>query len=162
MRKRRTREHIIADLSVNYVERLVLKCGFVLNRFIFDYGHDLYVKTFNEDGEVEANNCLIQMKASDAPAYVEQGKGIAMVLERRDIDAWIEETMPVFLIVYDAQKETAYWLHIQSETVRTKFSRNSETVTLRLRTEDVLNQEAIRHFRQLKEQAVRQEEKKYD
>ncbi len=26
-RKRRTREHVIADLSINHVERLVSKCG---------------------------------------------------------------------------------------------------------------------------------------
>ena len=38
MRKRRTREHIIADLSVNHMERFALRCGFVLNRFYFDYG----------------------------------------------------------------------------------------------------------------------------
>ncbi len=26
-RKRRTREHVIADLSVNHVERFILQCG---------------------------------------------------------------------------------------------------------------------------------------
>jgi hypothetical protein len=32
MRKRRTREHVIADLSVNHVERLVLRCGWTVER----------------------------------------------------------------------------------------------------------------------------------
>lgn len=34
--KLRTREHVIADLSVNYMERLVLKCGFVARRLVPD------------------------------------------------------------------------------------------------------------------------------
>jgi hypothetical protein len=40
-RKRRTREHIIADLSVNHVERLILRCGWVARRMNPDYGIDL-------------------------------------------------------------------------------------------------------------------------
>ncbi len=46
-RKRRTREHIIADLSVNHVERHVLLAGHVVERFTYDYGIDLEVITFN-------------------------------------------------------------------------------------------------------------------
>ena len=53
MRKRRTREHIIADLSVNYVERFTLRAGHVADRVFFDYGYDLTVRTFNANGEVE-------------------------------------------------------------------------------------------------------------
>ena len=32
MLKRRTREHVIADLSVNHVERLVLRSGWTVER----------------------------------------------------------------------------------------------------------------------------------
>jgi len=37
-RKRRMREHVIADLSVHHVEGLVLKCGFTVQRIVADYG----------------------------------------------------------------------------------------------------------------------------
>jgi hypothetical protein len=40
-RKRRTREHVIADLSVNHVERQALLCGFSVERIRVDYGIDL-------------------------------------------------------------------------------------------------------------------------
>jgi hypothetical protein len=40
-RKTRTREHVIADLAVNHVERQVLLCGFTLERIVHDYGLDL-------------------------------------------------------------------------------------------------------------------------
>jgi hypothetical protein len=36
-RKRRTREHIIADLSVNHVERQLLLCGFTCDELRRDY-----------------------------------------------------------------------------------------------------------------------------
>ena len=44
-RKRRTREHVIADLSVNHVERQVLLAGYVVDRVSNDYGIDLEVTT---------------------------------------------------------------------------------------------------------------------
>ena len=56
-RKRRTREHVIADLSVNHVERVVLRCGWTVERTRHDYGLDLYLETYNIDGEVE-NGCV--------------------------------------------------------------------------------------------------------
>jgi len=52
-RKRRTREHVIADLSINHVERFALEAGFTVQRNEHDYGHDLEITTFNEQGELE-------------------------------------------------------------------------------------------------------------
>jgi len=37
-RKRRTREHVIADLSANHVERHVLRSGHTVERLVHDYG----------------------------------------------------------------------------------------------------------------------------
>jgi hypothetical protein len=50
-RKRRTREHVIADLSVNFVERQVLLCGYTVERVWHDYGYDLFLFTYNARGE---------------------------------------------------------------------------------------------------------------
>jgi hypothetical protein len=52
-RKRRTREHVLADLSANYVEKQALLCSFSAQRVRPDYGIDLGVQTFNRRGEVE-------------------------------------------------------------------------------------------------------------
>ena len=38
--KLRPRSHVIADLSVNFVERFALNCGFSVERFGSDYGYD--------------------------------------------------------------------------------------------------------------------------
>jgi hypothetical protein len=52
-RKRRTREHVIADLAVHHVEGHALRSGFVLERVVHDYGLDVELYTFNHRGEVE-------------------------------------------------------------------------------------------------------------
>jgi hypothetical protein len=52
-RKRRTREHIIADQSVNHVERFVIDEGHTVQRQEHDYGYDLNVITYDSDGYVE-------------------------------------------------------------------------------------------------------------
>jgi hypothetical protein len=67
-RKRRTREHVIADLSVNHVERFVLRCGWTTERTRHDYGLDLEMKTYNAAGETESEHVLLQLKATDRPA----------------------------------------------------------------------------------------------
>ena len=53
MRKRRTKEHIIADLSVNHVEYFALKCGFSVERIQADYGYDLQIYCYDDNGEFE-------------------------------------------------------------------------------------------------------------
>jgi hypothetical protein len=52
LRKRRTRQHVIADLSYNFVERLILQCGWVARRPYPDYGVDMQMETYNDDGEI--------------------------------------------------------------------------------------------------------------
>lgn len=45
VRKKRPREHIIAGLSVNYVERYVFLRGYSVERIEYDYGYDLIIFT---------------------------------------------------------------------------------------------------------------------
>ena len=64
-RKCRTRAHIIADLSVNHVEKRVLQCGWIVQRFNPDYGLDLMMTTFDQRGEIENGDVRLQIKATD-------------------------------------------------------------------------------------------------
>src|SRR6185437_4036046 len=52
-RKQRTRQHVIADLSVHHVERFILEAGHTAQRLGSDYGYDLLVSTFDEQGYVD-------------------------------------------------------------------------------------------------------------
>lgn len=84
-RKRRTRQHVIADLAVNHVERHVLCCGYLVERMQNDYGVDLTLFTFDRHGLAEDGEVYIQVKATDR---IDQraGGGIALPIERGDLE----------------------------------------------------------------------------
>lgn len=111
--KLRTRAHVLADLSINHVERQVLLCGFSVDRVQHDYGYDLTMATYNEAGEIEPGAVYIQVKATDRLPQLLGGKTIWWPISRRDLKLWLQETYPVILIVYDGIKDKGYWTHIQ-------------------------------------------------
>lgn len=49
-RKQRTRQHVIADLSVHHVEGFILEEGHTTQRFSSDYSNDLVMRTLDVDG----------------------------------------------------------------------------------------------------------------
>lgn len=110
---RRTREHIIAALSVNYVERFFLDRGHVVVRLAEDYGLDAIVQTFDEEGYRESGDIGLQLKASDAPRFSKDGSFVAVEIDTRHYRAWTSELLPVFLILYHARATRAYWLYVQ-------------------------------------------------
>jgi hypothetical protein len=113
VRKRRTREHVIADLGVNYVERQVLLCGHTVERVRADYGYDLLLSTYDNNGEPENGEVYIQVKSTDALPLLKDGATISWRLHRTDLARWLTTTAAVILIVYDAQADCAYWLYVQ-------------------------------------------------
>jgi hypothetical protein len=111
-RKQRTRQHVIADQSVNYVERFVIDEGHVAQRVERDYGYDLFLTTFDEEGFIEAGYALLQLKASET---LEEVKGAyPFDLDIRDYNLWLIEPMPVILVLFDASRRRAYWLHAEA------------------------------------------------
>lgn len=63
-RKRRTREHVTEDMSLHHITGLILQAGFAINRVDQDYSINLWVQTFNSNGEVEEEAILMQLKAA--------------------------------------------------------------------------------------------------
>jgi hypothetical protein len=126
-RKRRTRSHVIEDISINFAERQVLLCNFALLKEESDYGTDLYIKTFDAKGLVESGQIRVQMKASDSVKYDAKGN-IEFSLDTRDLNVWIQEYDPVLFVVYDASSAKAYYLHIQDFWKRLKMSPTSSKV----------------------------------
>src|SRR5712691_9696544 len=89
-RKRRTREHVLADLSANHVEKQALLCGFTAERVRFDYGIDMVVQTFNRRGEVESSRILFQLKATDRITTLLGGTAVSCRIGRADLIHWLE------------------------------------------------------------------------
>jgi hypothetical protein len=161
-RKRRTREHILADLSANHVERHALRCGFSVERVEHDYGIDLILFTYDRQGECEPGNVFLQLKATDRLKLVARGEGIALRIDRADLLAWLEETMPVILVIYDGRAEIAYWLYVQAHFEKqTGFdpARAGEQATVHVPAANVLDQAAMRRFARFRERICRQTRK---
>lgn len=153
------REHVIADLSANYVERQALLCGYSVERRVHDYGIDLTLLTYDPEGNVENGQVLVQLKATDHLNLVARGQLVACRIERADLRAWLHEPMPVMLVVYDARADMAYWLYVQEYLQqRPRFTphRGSADVTLRIPRTDVVNTAALRHFARCRDRLLAQ------
>ncbi len=127
-RKKRTREHIIADISVNYVEHFIVTTGFSVERVEKDYGYDLVLFTYDSEGEIENGQIYLQLKATD---HIQKTNDkIALSISTKDLNLWLEEPMPVILILYDAIQKEAYWLYIQAYFEKHQINLNQKYITV--------------------------------
>src|SRR5438067_10705812 len=110
-RKQRTREHVIADLSVHHVEGFILEEGHTTQRLGSDYGYDLVLFTYDEEGYIEPDSVYIQLKAAETLQVV--GSGYVFDLDIRDYNLWMLDTAPVILILFEASRRRASWLAVQ-------------------------------------------------
>jgi Domain of unknown function (DUF4365) len=148
-RKRRTRAHVIADLSVNHVERQALLAGFAVQRIVPDYGIDLFIATNDSRGAIGNGEIRIQLKAPDASRWVQGCQAVAVRVEQGDFRHWLMEPMPVMLAVFDAPNDTAYWLYVQEhfESGRAlSFDKSGATMTVRVPRTNVLTSATMREF----------------
>ena len=150
-RKRRTREHIIADLGVHHVEGHILRCGFTAERVVHDYSVDLYMTTYTPEGEVENDFVLWQLKATDHLKLRADKQAVICRIECADLLRWLGETYPVIMVVYDAQADVGYWLYVQAHFAgKTRRIHSKPFHTVQLPVANVVNTDAIRRFAQAK------------
>jgi hypothetical protein len=153
-RKQRTREHVIADLSVNHVERFILDEGHTAQRVEKDYGYDLFLFTYDQQGYPEPGLVCLQLKAAETLQAL--GSDYVFDLDIRDYNLWMLERWPVILILFEASRRRAYWLHIQRyfrEDVARLPRKGVKTVRVRVPKRQVVNRRAIATLRDLKEKA---------
>jgi hypothetical protein len=141
---------MIADLSVNHVERFILRCGYTVQRMDSDYGYDLIMVTYNEVGEIENDLVFFQLKATDNLKKRLDNQGIVHTAKQNDLALWCRERLPVIFVVYDATEDIAYWLHIQGVLSSETLSVKQESISLTLPMSNTISEEAIRTIRLLK------------
>jgi Domain of unknown function (DUF4365) len=155
-RKQRTRQHVIADLSVHHVERFILEEGHTAQRLSIDYSYDLLLRTFDEKGYPEPGIVYIQLKAAETLQAV--GLDYAFDVDLRDCNLWIHEEMPVVLILFDASRRKAYWLAVQryfQEEAARQPKKGAKTVRVQISGRRAVNRRAIKTIRELKWQMQR-------
>lgn len=165
-RPERTREHYIEAPGRNHVERFTLLQGHAIDEPKPDYGCDIVITTFNykgdtdfRTGEVENGSVFIQLKSTDR---LKVGKRddtkISFSIKRRHVVYWIDEPLPVILIVYSVPDNKAYWLHVQPYLNSAAFTMpplSQGEITVHLSTSDVVDEAAIETFRQYKTNVLR-------
>jgi hypothetical protein len=153
-RKQRTRQHVIADLSVHYVEGFILHEGYTPYRLTPDYGYDLFLFTYDEQGYLEPGSVYIQLKAAETLHAV--GSDFVFDPDIRDYNLWRLEEMPVILILFDASRRRACWLWVQSyfsENVARQPKKGARTLRVRVPGRQPVNRSAVANWRDLKRRA---------
>jgi hypothetical protein len=153
---KRTREHVIADLSVNFLERQVLRRGHVLDRIAAtgDYGTDALMRPFSATtGRREGVLVGFQLKATDHLRFVKQQKFVVCRVDTAHLREWCYvEDYPFILVLYDAQKHRAFWLDVHQyikERGVAEEDEDLESVTLRIPAGNKLTVNAIDRFHRL-------------
>jgi hypothetical protein len=117
------------------------------------------MSTFDEQGYVEPGSIYFQFKAKER--MDPSGTDYLYDLDIRDYNLWIKEKMPVILILFDASRRRAYWLVVQqyfNEKASRQPKKRAKTVRIRVPQRQVVNARAIAKMRELKWQAIHQEQ----
>ena len=149
---------MIADLSVHYLEGFILEAGHTAQRFGSDYGYDLVMNTFDEEGYVEPGAIFFQLKAMET---LDAGaRDYVYDLDVRDYNLWTREKLPVVFVLFSASRRCAYWLHIQ-RYFRADGTRQPEqgarSVRIRVPKRQAVSGRAVAKWRALQWPAIRQE-----
>lgn len=148
--KRRTREHVIASQSVNHVERFVIDAGHLVIRIGEDYGIDLVMQTFDDQGFAEPGMARLQLKASET--LRESQGAFPFDLDVRDFNLWLLDPQPIFLILFDAGKRKAYWVHVQGFFAAAPTRRprtTAKTIRILVPRRQVVNVRSVRIMREI-------------
>ena len=149
-RKRRTRQHVIEELGVNFLERQVLRRGHQLQRpSLREYGWDAVMFHFSPDGSVENGEVRFQVKATDHVKTTRET--IRCRVSTADVHYWYWEDSPFVLVVYDAKTEGAFWLHLRSyvDGHPRILASGQNTVTVRIPITNKVTLRAVDRWRDL-------------
>jgi len=158
-KKRRTRQHVIAMQSVVHVEKIIADAGYTEERIVNDYGYDLLLFTYDDDGYIENGNIFIQLKASDALPTISSDGYYSFQVDIKDYNTWRFEPMPFFLILFDASKSKGYWLYFQSyfdADKRREPRQGTKSISVKIPIRNKVNLRAISYMRKEKNRIIDQ------
>ncbi|MCI0379569.1 MAG: DUF4365 domain-containing protein [Gemmataceae bacterium] len=70
---------------------------------------------------------------------------------------WLNERLPVILVIYDAKSDRAWWLHLQEALRADKprtLARTPGTLTVTVPLANILDAAAVRRFRRFRDAAL--------
>lgn len=159
IRPRRTHEHVIASQSHNYIEKFFIDKGHTVARPPEDYGTDVMVNTFDQNGYAENGDIRLQLKGRSKFTYSKNGSHIRFQIEAKHYDLWLNEPYPIFLVLYDASKIIAYYLYLQ-ECFTAGFARKPRAkatwMTVRVPVANAFTEQTVDYMRERKAAVLHQ------
>lgn len=150
----RTREHIIEEMSLNFLERKVLERGHQLvPASRREYGWDATMFHFSpRTGEIENGEVRFQLKATDH-LDTEAAFAICPAIETRHLHYWYWEAqrLPFVLVLYDAVRHRGYWVDVRRhvEDVLKGLDPEQKTTTIRIPWSSKITARSIDRFREM-------------
>jgi hypothetical protein len=154
-RKRRTREHILEDLSLHHIQGFVLRCGFTVQPTRADYGYDMCLQTYNDQGEIEDELIWLQLKAGETldRYLLKKDDCFSFPINVKDYRLWTRAILPVYFILYDARLDEAYWSSMKDDTLPSPKA-TEKTVQLHVPRHQIVGIQTVLMMRQRKNQLV--------
>ena len=137
-----------------------MEAGHTAQRFGSDYGYDLVMRTFDEEGYAEPGSVCFQLKAMET--LEASGADYVYDLDIRDYNLWTRETTPVILTLFDAERRRAYWVSVQeyfNADVARRPKTGARSVRVRVPKRQAVNGRAIEKMRTLMWAAIHREQK---
>jgi hypothetical protein len=156
----RTREHVIAAMGFIHVLKAFIDKGHIGDRPRKDHGYDLITTTFDKNRYEEDSEIRIQIKATDRLDKLKRKGSIVQEIDLKHYNLWMRARMPVFLIVYDAQRRRAYWLYVQAyfaEDPRRRPKRRVKTVSIRIPPVNEFTEDTVDYMRARKSAVLAQQ-----
>lgn len=146
----RSRSHQLEDLSIREFERL-LPDAWVLRRKDKDYGVDLEIEVFDDNGKSTGLMFFVQLKATDDTA---KSQSVPMKVDRREYLASLDA--PSMVVRYCEPSKTFHWLWLPEIYARYPPPK-TDTITIHFKHTDEWNDatvegipETLRTFRTLR------------
>jgi hypothetical protein len=154
-RTQRTRAHINATLSINLLEYYIALTGCTAERQQHDYGYDLVLTFYDNNGYYQNGHVFVQAKAAERLKPSWDGATIPCVVETKHMTTWRGNPYPVILAIYDASRHEAYWLHLNPIIGMEGANIGHRQTTVHVPTNQQVDDAAIREWRRLRDAALK-------
>ena len=129
--------------------------GCTAERQQHDYGYDLVVTFYDDNGYHENGHVFIQVKAAARLKPSGDGAAIPCALETKHLNTWRGNPYPVLLALYDASRHQAYWLHLNPILGMVCANSGHHQMTVHVPTVQRVSDTAINEWRRLRDSSLK-------
>lgn len=123
----------IEDTGIHFVGGLVAKMGFFFREQPkHDFGIDAHIETADSSGKGSGRNIAVQIKSGSSYISPNRQGDIVYNSDERHIHYWAEHSLPVVLIVFDPNRDIAWWCDVKAYISRhpSMLSQGSHKIVL--------------------------------